>query len=423
MAKETDPSEPFHVHRLDNGMVVLVEPMAGVSSAAMELHVPTGSATDPADRCGITTVLAELVLRGAGDRDAKQLTDHLDTLGLWRGGGAGTLTTRFSAAGLAWNVLEGLAAHADIVRRPRLRDEDVQPSVDLARQALVGLVDNPQQLATTKLRQFAWPSPFSRNPMGELAHLDKLSTAGLREDFGESWQPGGAVLSIAGDVDSDDVIEMVTKLFGDWKPIDRPALELTAPAGPTHYIEQDSQQTHIALAYPTIPETHDDYYVARLAVECLSGGMSGRLFDRIREKQGLCYSVYAGYTSMPVPGGNDFASVFAYAGTSNERAQQTLDALVHELRDIASGVRRDELHRAKIGLKAGTVMSGESSSARASGLARDWLSRGRCRTLDEIVAAVDAIDLDRLNTWLAANPASGFTIVQIGPRELDVTID
>ncbi|MEM7808268.1 MAG: insulinase family protein, partial [Planctomycetota bacterium] len=158
----------------------------------------------------------------------------------------------------------------------------------------------------------------------------------------------------------------------------------------------------------------------RLAVECLSGGMSGRLFDRIREKQGLCYSVYAGYTSMPVPCGDDFASVFAYAGTSNERAQQTLDALVHELRDIASGVTPDELHRAKIGLKAGTVMSGESSSARAGGLARDWLSGGRCRTLDEIVAAVDAIDLDRLNTWLAAHPATGFTVVQIGPRELAV---
>ncbi len=420
MPQADTPADNFHVHRLSNGMVVLAEPMPGIASAAMELHVPAGSATDPVDRCGSASVLSEIVLRGAGDRDARALTDHLDGLGLWRGGGAGTLTSRFTAAGLAQNVMKGMAAHADVVRRPTLVEDTVAPSIDLARQALIGLDDSPQQLASITLRQRAWPGPFGRNPMGELAHLDRLTHDGLRQDFSQRWQADGAVLSIAGDIEVERVVAEAERLFGDWQRVDQASIVVTPAPGPVHYVEQDSQQTHVALAYSTLPETHEDYYVARLAVECLSGGMSGRLFDRIREKKGLCYSVYASYASMPNPQGDDFASVFCYAGTSNDRAQQTLDALLQELRDIRSGVTRDELHRARIGLKAGTVMSGESSSARAGSLARDWLTRGRLRSLDEITAAIDEIDLDRINDWLEDHPNGPFSFVMIGPKALDV---
>ena len=200
---------------------------------------------------------------------------------------------------------------------------------------------------------------------------------------------------------------------------------LTPPPGKFRHVEQDSQQTHIALAYPTVHETADDYYLARLAVEVLSGGMSGRLMGEIREKQGLCYSVYASYASLAGPElreehSRGLASVFCYAGTSNERAQATLDGLVGELSRLREGVTADELRRAKIGLKAGTVMSGESTGARASALLRDWTVRRCLRPLDEIVAAIDAIGLGELNAWLADHPAGGFTTVLVGPKALDV---
>ncbi len=332
------------------------------------------------------------------------------------------MNIQFTAAGVARNVMKGLAAHADIVRRPALEEASVGPSVALARGALEGLTDSPQSLAMVMLRQWAWPGPFSRNPMGELDHLDKLTAVGLRDDHAHRWQPRGAVLSMAGDVEPGAFVDEAKRLFDGWPPGEAPRHEITPPPGKFHHVEQDSQQTHIALSYPTVPETADDYYLARLAVECLSGGMSGRLFDRIRERRGLCYSVYASYTSLAGPdvAGDDFASVMCYAGTSNERAQETLDALVHELGKISEGVTEEELHRAKIGLKAGTVMSGESSSARAGSLARDWLTRGRLRTLEEILAAIDGITLADLNAWLAAHPATDFTTVLIGPEALSV---
>jgi predicted Zn-dependent peptidase len=143
--------------------------------------------------------------------------------------------------------------------------------------------------------------------------------------------------------------------------------------------------------------------------------MSGRLFTEIREKRGLCYSVSAGYSSL-----KDSGSILGYAGTSNDRAQATLDCFIAELHRLSDGVTQPELDRAKIGLKAGTIMQGESTSARAGSLAHDWWMRGRLRTLDEIKAAIDAITVDQVNAYLKKNKPGPFTIVTVGPKALNL---
>ena len=347
--------EQFFTHRYENGLILLAERMPGVRSAAMTLLVPAGGATDAVDRRGSATVLAEMTLRGAGTRDARALTEHLDELGLARSSAAGLHHTRFSAAALAANVLQGLPAYCDIIRRPHLKDDAFEPSRDLAMQALAGLEDNPQSLVMVRLREQAWPAPLGRNPMGEEADLAHLTAEAVRSDHSCRYTPQGSILALAGDVEFDALRDEVARLLGDWRGAEEPGMLLSPPAHRFRFVEQDSQQTHIAMAYPAAAETDEDYYRARLAVETLSGGMSGRLFTEIREKKGLCYSVTAGYTSAP-----SLASIFCYAGTSNDRAQATLDGLLHELRRMEKGITASELDRAKIGLKAATVMSGES---------------------------------------------------------------
>lgn len=407
-------TDRFFSHSFANGLTLVAERMPGVKSAAMQLLVPAGAATDPAQRRGAATVLAEMAMRGAGQYDSRALTEALDQLGLSRSSGASLHHTRFTAASLARNVLAGLPIYADVVRRPHLKDQSFGPSRDLAVQALAGLQDNPQSLVMLKLREQAWPSPLGRNTMGEEADLAQLSAGEIRQDFQNRYVPRGAILAVAGDVDFAQWRDKAEQCFGDWRAPEPPQIQLSPPPGKYRFIEQDSQQTHIALAYATAAETEEDYYLARLAVEALSGGMSGRLFTEIREKRGLCYSVSAGYSSVPGIG-----SVFCYAGTSNERAQSTLDALVGELRRLAEGVSAAELERARIGLKAGTVMSGESSSARAGAIARDWFMRGRLRTLDEILSAVDRVTLAQVNAFLSERPVGKLTTVLIGPKALE----
>jgi predicted Zn-dependent peptidase len=155
------------------------------------------------------------------------------------------------------------------------------------------------------------------------------------------------------------------------------------------------------------------YYIARMAVEILSGGMSGRLFTEVREKRGLCYSVGTSYSSL-----KHQASILGYAGTSNERAQATLDCFLAEIVRLSDGVTQAELDRAKIGLKASTIMQGESTGARAGAIAHDFFMRGRIRTLDEIKLAIDSVSVDQVNTYLKDNRPSDFTIVIVGPKEL-----
>jgi predicted Zn-dependent peptidase len=141
--------------------------------------------------------------------------------------------------------------------------------------------------------------------------------------------------------------------------------------------------------------------------------MGARLFTEIREKQGLCYSVHAGYASLKNQG-----AVFGYAGTSPDRAQRTLDSYIVELKRLTQGVTADELDRAKIGMKSRVIMQGESSGARSGAIAYDFYHRARTRTLDEMRALIEAVTLPRVNNFLAANPVKELTVVTIGPEAL-----
>jgi predicted Zn-dependent peptidase len=406
-------AERYYQHTFANGLTLLVEQMPGVQSAAMTLLLPAGVSTDPVDRTGSATVLSDLVLRGAGSRDSRALTDYLDSLGLHRSNNVGVHHTRFGSAALAARVIEGLACFADIVRRPHLPEPGFEAARDLALQALAGIDDEPRQKLMIKLREWHYPSPYGRSTLGSKDHLEKLTIELCKADHARRYHPKEGIIALAGNLDFQQVKAEVEKQFGDWTGANDTPIELMPPPGRFHHEHQQSEQTHIGLAWPSVSETDPDYYTVRLAVEVLSGGMSGRLFTEVREKRGLCYSVWAGYSSLKGEG-----SILGYAGTSNERAQSTLDCFVGELHRLSDGVTKAELDRAKTGLKAATIMQGESSSARSGAIAHDFFIRGRIRTLEEIKAAIDGVSVNQVNSYLKSHKPGPFTIVTVGPKEL-----
>src|SRR5687767_6047762 len=190
--------------------------MPGMQSAGMTFLVPAGSSTDPVDRSGSATVLSDLVLRGAGSRDSRQLTDHLDSLGLQRSSSVGVHHTRFGAAALASRVMEGLPTFADIVRRPHLPGIGFDAARDLALQALAGLEDEPRQKLLIKLREWHLPSPYGRSSMGQKDHLEKLTLELCKADHGRRYHADGAILSLAGNVDFGRIRDLAAEQFGDW---------------------------------------------------------------------------------------------------------------------------------------------------------------------------------------------------------------
>jgi len=406
--------EAFFHRELSNGLVVLGQRMEGVSSAAMTFVLPAGSSHDPPGAAGAAAVGSEWCLRGAGERDTRALNDALDALGCQHDETVLSEHVQFSAAALGRNLPEVLAIYADIVRRPRLEDASFEACRALAQQDLAALEDEPARKCTVLLRERFYPSPLGRCSLGDERSLASLTAEKVRLHLRAGLAPRGAMLAVAGAFDWAEVSDLVERHFGDWSASGAPPPRTAPPAGGVTHVAKDSAQVHIALAHRTVPAGDARYYAARMAETVLSGGMSARLFTEVREKRGLVYHVSCRYHSLKA-----HAGMFTYAGTTAERAQQTLEVTVAELRRLGEGIDPDELARGKTQLKSALIMQGESTSARAGALAGDWYHLGRLRSLEEIAAAIDALRVEDVLEQVRAFPARGMAGLVVGPEALD----
>jgi predicted Zn-dependent peptidase len=209
---------------------------------------------------------------------------------------------------------------------------------------------------------------------------------------------------------------MVEKLFGDWhgEEVTIPQFG-TMPSKDYFHIDSDSSQMQIVFACPSVRFNQEGYYAGKLAVSVLGASMFGRLFVEVREKRGLCYSVYARHGST-----TDYGTVTAYVGTTPERAQESLDVLLKELNGLKGTVAEEELERARTNLKASLIMGEESPGARAGSNAQDWWLIKRVRPLSEINAEIDRVTVASVDEFLAANPFKPCSILTLGKHPLRV---
>jgi predicted Zn-dependent peptidase len=222
---------------------------------------------------------------------------------------------------------------------------------------------------------------------------------------------------VAGNFDWPRLRDQVERLFDDWPTTNDPAPAASNGRDLGTHIPYDSSQSHVGIAYPTIPYKHPDYFQAWASVGVLSNGCSSRLFTEVRERRGLCYTVNASLHTQ-----RDRAAVFCYAGTTADRAQETLDVTIGELLRLGDGIEVNELDRLKARIKSSLIMQQESSSARSGAIAREWYHLGRARTLDEIGRLIDALTRDTINAFLRTNPPRDLLVVTLGPEPLEVPV-
>jgi predicted Zn-dependent peptidase len=377
--------------------------------------IPAGAAYDPTDRSGLATLTAEMSLRGCGQRDSRQFLTDLENLGLQRGEAVSSAHVNFGGATLAKNLPAALAIYADLLRRPHLPEDELDSCRSVALQELRSIEDDPSHKVMLELKRHYYPEPWGRPSEGEHDALEAIAIDDVRRHFQQLFRPNGTIIGVAGHIDWPAIKDQVGRLLADWKPA-----ELDEPADgrrgvKIEHLNHESNQTQIGIAFPSVPYRHPDYFLASGAVGVLSGGMSSRLFTEVREKRGLCYTVFASHHTQ-----RDRACVLCYAGTSAERAQETLDVTVGELNRLASGILPDELSRLKARVKSGLIMQGESSAARSGAIARDWYHLGQARTLAELGRLVDALTVADINEYLQENPPKDFTVVTLGPSPLKV---
>ena len=282
-------------------------------------------------------MLAEWITRGAGDRDSRELLDGARQPGRQpRRERPDAAHQRSRPRPSAATSIPALEIFADIVLRPHLDDDEVEPIRALALQNLRSLEDDPGTKVIYELRRRHFPDPWGRPSPGT---PEGVAGADARRPAARStratYRPNGAILGVAGAIDWPALRDAVGRLFGDWEPRPEPAVA-ERPAGPEprpHPPRDPADPDRPGLPAATVASP--DYYRARAATAILGGYSSARLFTEVREKRGLCYSVYASYE-----GQRDRAAVLCYAGTSADRAQETLDVTLAEIDRLGRDGRR-----------------------------------------------------------------------------------
>ena len=398
---------------LSNGLTVLVETMPAVQSAAFSLLIPAGSVFDPEGQNGTANALADWITRGAGSMSSRELLSAFDRLGIQAHESSSLHHLAISGSCLAGNLPAALRLYGDVVKHPQFNEEDFEAVMAGVEQSLLAIEDEPRQKVMFELIRRCFPSPWGKPAEGTLADLEKITPESVREQFRRCVRPQDAILGIAGNVTLEELLPVLEETYHDWTGKNEIVLK-TGDRGVTReHLTHESTQTHIGVAYPAVAYGSDDYYQAWAAVNVLSGGMSSRLFTEVREKRGLCYSVYATLNSL-----KDQGQVLCYAGTTAERAQETLDVLLGELNRLGDGIEEAELTRCKARAKSSLIMAQESTGGRAGSLARNWYYLNRIVTLDEVRSKIEALTVQSVLDYVKGHPARDFTLLTIGPEPL-----
>jgi len=408
-------AKDFDKHTLKNGMVILGEPMEAVESVAFGFMLPAGAARLPDGCCGASNVIADWIFRGAGDKNSRKLSDAIDGLGLVRGRSVGSSHISIGAALESGNLAEALNLYADIILRPSLRDDQFELARQLAIEEVMSLDDDPRQKVMLKLREYFYSNPLGRNTVGDIEELKALTAKITKQVIKDKFDLSQTIFSVAGKYDFDKICQQIEALFEVEQQVSDESVDLGPRWEKYTHIDNEGAQVHIGLMTETVRPTEEDYYNARVAISVLSGGMSARLFTEVREKRGLCYAIGARYHGL-----KEAAGIICYAGTTPDKAQDTLDCIVGEFGRLSEGITEDEIARAKVGLKSSLILQSESSSSRAGAIGGDYYILGRVRSLDEIKDKIEAASVDSVLTFLRSNPFEEFTVVTIGPKQVNV---
>lgn len=405
---------------LPNGLTVLSEHLPGVRSVAFGAWVRAGTVHEAPEVMGVSHLLEHMVFKGTTQRSAQQLSLALETLG----GSLDAFTSREHTSFQARVLTEHTHVAADVIRDlmfdPVLRDNDLALERNVVLEEIAMVDDTPDDLVFELHNDRLWgQTGYGFNILGTPKTVGGMTGADLRALHAAAYHPDNVVLSAAGAIDHDDLLRVLDET--GWGQLSPKGMEpfLTPAAtsrGPGYsHVERDGAQTHLVFGTETFPHADPRRYAFALVSMLMGGGMSSRLFQRVREELGLAYSVYT------------FSSFYArtgmhgvYVGTGPDTADRAAEAVMAELDRLARhGLPADELAAGKQQLKGQITLSLESVSSRMYRAATFELYDEPFRPLDEVLALVDAIDEDSVaEVCQTCFAPSAQTVVSLGPSPL-----
>ncbi|MGB0912447.1 MAG: M16 family metallopeptidase [Phaeobacter italicus] len=384
-------------HQLANGFRVVTETMPGLQSAAIGLWVTAGGRHERIEQNGIAHFLEHMAFKGTKRRSALEIAEAIEDVGGYINAYTSREVTAYYARVLKDDVPLAMDVVADIVLNPIFDQREIEIERGVILQEIGQALDTPDDVIFDWLQEESYhDQPIGRTILGPAERVRAFGRADLEGFVAEHYGPGQMILAASGAVDHDAIVKLAEDLFGHMRP--KPLFEV-APArftGGEARHEKALEQAHIALAFEGPGYRDDDIYTAQIYSSALGGGMSSRLFQEVREKRGLCYTIFAQTGAY-----SDTGMTTIYAGTSAEQLPELAGLTMSELARAAEDMSDAEVARARAQMKAGMLMGLESPSSRAERLARLMQIWGRIPALEETVALIDSVSTQGVRDFAA----------------------
>jgi predicted Zn-dependent peptidase len=406
-------NEAIELTRLPSGLTVVTERMDRVETVSLGAYIATGSRHEQEAENGVSHFLEHMAFKGTGRRSAAQIAEEIEAVG----GHINAYTAREQTAYYVKVLKEDTALAADIIgdilTHSTFEPEELERERGVILQEIGQANDTPDDIIFDHFQEHAYPSqPLGRSVLGSEAGIRSMPRTMLTGYMRRHYTASNAVVAAAGALRHEQILDLVRRHFADLP------LETVLPMLPARYAggefreARDLDQVHIVLGFPSVGYGDRDYYPTLLLSTLLGGGMSSRLFQEVREKRGLVYSIYS--FSSPFLDGGLFG---IYAGTGESEAEELMPITLEELRKVQREVTDAELARARAQVKASLLMSLESTGSRCEQLARQFQVFGRVVPTEETVAKLNAVttaDVCRAATRVFRGAP---TLATMGPAE------
>ena len=380
---------------LPNGLCVISERMPHVRSISLGIWVRSGSRRETLEQNGMTHFIEHMLFKGTTHRSAEEIARSVDSIGGNLDAFTAKETVCFSAKVLDEHLPIAFEVVSDLVLNPLFRSEDIAREQGVILQEIKMDEDNPDYLVHEIFTQNFWKGhPLGRPILGTKDSIKAMEQERLFPYYRSCFSPDNLIIAAAGNLEHGRLLELVNQWFGTQEAVPNGHVDLPPVTFAKIVLRNKKQleQAQLCVGMPSFPLLHEKRYAWSVLNTVVGGGMSSRLFQNIRERQGLAYSVYSDLS--PYRDGGLFA---VYAGTSASSLRKVVHSIMHELRDLKQNLIPDEeLRRAKDNLKGSLMLGLESTGSRMSNLARQQMYFGRYMDLDEMIRRVEAVTAEEI---------------------------
>ena len=377
---------------LPNGMTVLTDDMPHLESASLGIWVKAGSRSETEAEHGISHMLEHMAFKGTKTRDSLAIASTIENVGGDLNAATSVEHTGYFARVLKEDVALAGDILSDILQNSLFEQHELDREQQVIVQEIGAARDNPDDHVFDLFQQAAFPDQaIGRTILGTVESVNSFSPESIRAYMDRNYVGDHMVLCAAGNVDHDQLVDIANNRFHDLKATGAPPPTKAAYVGGEQRLVSDHEQAHIVLGMEGRAYNSDGFYAVQILASILGGGMSSRLFQEVREKRGLCYSVYAFHWAFADSG------IFGVAASTGEdEVEELLPVVLDELRKATETITEDEVIRVRNQIRAGLLMSLESPSSRAGQLARQQILWGRTIPLQETVERINRITADRV---------------------------